>query len=39
MIATAQVAGEGMAVVLIEQGVDERVDSRGNVAHPYENVQ
>lgn len=38
-VATPDVAGEGPPVGLIEEGVDQRVDPRGDVAHPHEHVQ
>ena len=33
------VAGEGSPVGLIKEGVDQRVDSRGDVTHPDEDVE
>lgn len=38
-VLTSDVAGEGVPVGLIEEGVDQRVDSRGDVTNPHENVE
>lgn len=38
-VATPDVAGEGPPVGLVEEGVDQRVDARGDVAHPHEDVE
>lgn len=39
VILAPDVAGEGSSVGPIEEGVDQRVDSRGDVAHPHEDVE
>lgn len=38
-VAAPDVAGERSSVGLIEEGVDQRVDPRGDVAHPDEDVE
>lgn len=38
-IPAPDVAGEGSPVGLVEEGVDQRVHSRGDVAHPHEDVE